>query len=95
MQPQDLESAVGVIQKQKEKELAAGAHQEGALDAESLAKFLLLHVEAEQVRHFRISNQEPSVMLYFLAVSVLTTTERKGCRSPTSEHDWHNCSELA
>jgi hypothetical protein len=48
-QPQDLESAVGVIQMQKEKEMAAGAQEEGTLEAEALAKFLLLHVDAEQV----------------------------------------------
>lgn len=62
MQPQDLESAVGVIQMQKEREVALGAQQEGCVDAESLAKFLLLHVEAEQVyRCFLTPQQSPAL----------------------------------
>ena len=51
MQPQDLESAVGVIQSQRRKEMDTGSQQEGSVDAASLAKFLLLQVDAEQVRY--------------------------------------------
>lgn len=51
MQPQDLESAVGVIQTQRQLEMDTGSQQEGSVDAASLAKFLLLHVDAEQVCH--------------------------------------------
>lgn len=50
MQPPDLESAVATIRHLKEQELAdpGSAPDSGAADA--LAKFLLLHVDAEQVR---------------------------------------------
>lgn len=56
MQPPDLESAVATIRHLKEQELADPQSSPDSDAADALAKFLLLHVDAEQVRAMAISS---------------------------------------
>lgn len=53
MQPPDLESAVATIRQLKEQEMADEGSSPDSGSADALAKFLLLHVDAEQVRPSR------------------------------------------